>query len=171
MTEGHKAPAPGKFTSPIGDRYLEDYVPGGVHEFGEALVTEQEIIEFARRYDPQDFHTDPLKAAQSRFGGLIASGWLTCALMMRMLTDHYLTRNASLSSPGLDEVRWLAPVRPGDVLHARVTVLEARRSSSKPDRGILRSKIEVLNQRGEAVMTMLALNLIACRSTPASESP
>ena len=168
MNKDHNAPVPGNFTGPIDDRYLEDYVPGSVHEFGEMLVTKQEIIEFARRYDPQDFHTDAVKAAGSRFGGLIASGWLTCALMMRMLTDHYLTRNASLSSPGLDEVRWLAPVRPGDVLHSRVTVLEARRSSSKPDRGILRSKIEVLNHRGEVVMTMLAMNLIACRSVPAT---
>lgn len=166
MTEDRQTPAPDKFAGPIDDRYLEDYLPGAVHEFGEALVTEQEIIEFARRYDPQDFHTDPVKAARSRFGGLIASGWLTCALMMRMYTNHYLTRNASLSSPGLDEVRWLAPVRPEDVLHARVTVLEARRSSSKPDRGILRSKIEVLNQRGEAVMTMIAMNLVACRCVP-----
>jgi len=166
MNENHPTSAPDKFASPIDDRYLEDYVAGAVHEFGEVLVTEQEIIEFARRYDPQDFHTDPVKAARSRFGGLIASGWLTCALMMRMYTDHYLTRNASLSSPGLDEVRWLSPVRPDDVLHARVTVLEARRSSSKPDRGILRSKIEVLNQRGEVVMTMVAMNLVAGRSAP-----
>lgn len=168
MNEDRNAPGTGKFTSPIDDRHLEDYVPGDVHEFGAALVTEQEIVEFARRYDPQDFHTDAVKAAGSRFGGLIASGWLTCALMMRMFADHYLTRNASLSSPGLDEVRWLAPVRPGDVLHARVTVLEARRSSSKPDRGILRSKIEVLNDRGEVVMTMLAMNLVTCRSVPAT---
>lgn len=156
----------GSFTGPIDDRYFEDYVPFGVHEFGEVLVTEQEIIEFAKRYDPQDFHTDSVKAAQSRFGGLIASGWLTCALMMRMYADNYLTKNASLSSPGLDEVRWLAPIRPGDVLRARVTVLEARRSSSKPDRGIVRSKIEVLNHHSEVVMTMVAMNLVACRSAP-----
>ena len=153
----------GNFASPIDGRYFEDYIPGAVHEFGHAAVTEQEIVEFAQRYDPQDFHTDPAKAAQSRFGGLIASGWLTCALTMRMLTDHYLTRNASLSSPGIDELRWLAPVRPGDVLSARVTVLEARRSSSKPDRGVVRSKMEVLNQAGVVVMSMMAMNIIACR--------
>ena len=152
------------FTSPIDDRYFEDYIPGSVHCIGEAAVTEQEIVEFAQRYDPQDFHTDPAKAAQSRFGGLIASGWLTCALMMRMFAAHYLTKNASLASPGIDEVRWLVPVRPGDVLSARVTVLEAKRSASKPDRGIVRSKIEVLNQKGEAVMTMIAMNFIACRT-------
>src|SRR5512143_2501053 len=142
------------FASPIDDRYFEDYRPGAIHEFGEAAVTEQEIIEFAQRYDPQDFHTDPIKAAKTRFGGLIASGWLTCGLMMCMYSDHYLTKNASLASPGLDEVRWLAPVRPGDTLSMRVTVLEARRTS-KPDRGMVRSKIEVLNQRREAVMSMV----------------
>lgn len=168
MNEDHNAPAPGKSTRPVDERYLEDCVPGGVHEFGEALVSGQESVEFARRYDPQDFHTDQANAVRSRFGGLIASGWLACALMMRMYTGHYLARNASLSSPGLDEARWLAPVRPGEVLHARVTVLEARRSSSKPDRGILRSKSEVLNHLGELVMTMPAMNLIACRAAPAT---
>jgi acyl dehydratase len=152
------------FANPIDDRYFEDYIPGSVHCFGEAAVTEDEIIAFARRYDPQDFHTDPAKAAHTRFGGLIASGWMTCGMMMRLYTGHYLTRNASLASPGIDELRWLAPVRPGDVLSCRVTVLEARRSASKPDRGIVRSKIEVLNQTGAAVMTMLAMNLISCRS-------
>jgi len=163
MREQMNSPVIGTFTTSIDDRYLEDYIPGAIHQFGEIPVTEKEIIEFAKRYDPQDFHADPVKASQSRFGGLIASGWLTCALMMRVLTDHYLTKNASLSSPGIDEVRWLAPVRPGDVLTARVTVLDVRRSSSKPDRGLVRSKIEVLNQRGEVVMTVVAMNLIASR--------
>lgn len=166
MADRQDMPSTEGITSPIDNRYFEDYLPGSVHKFGQIAVTEQEIIEFAKRYDPQEFHTDPLKAATSRFGGLIASGWLTCALMMRMFTDHYLTKNASLSSPGLDEVRWLAPVRPGDVLSTRVTVLEARRSSSKPDRGIVYSKIEVLNQRREVVMTMVVMNLIACRHNP-----
>lgn len=168
MKSENGASTQGQFASPIDDRYFEDYVPGSVHRFGQAAVTAEEIVEFARRYDPQDFHTDPVKAAASRFGGLIASGWLTCALTMRMLTDHYLTKNASLSSPGLDELRWLAPVRPGDILSARVTVLEARRSSSKPDRGIVRSKMEVLNQAGDVVMTMIAMNLIACRDVPSA---
>ena len=168
MTQETTKSQPGQFASPIDDRYFEDYVQGSVHDFGQALVSEEEIIEFARRYDPQDFHVDPAKALQTRFGGLIASGWLTCGLMMRMYSDHYLTRNASLASPGLDEVRWLAPVRPGDTLSMRVTVVEARRSASKPDRGLVRSKIEVLNQRGEVVMSMLAMNLVACRSQPSS---
>ncbi|MCK2089655.1 MaoC family dehydratase [Thauera aromatica] len=160
------APRAGAFATPIDDRYFEDYLPGAVHRFGEMRVSEREIIEFARRYDPQDFHTDPAKAADTMFGGLIASGWMTCGLMMRMYAEHYLSANASLSSPGLDELRWLVPVRPDDVLSTRVTVIEARRSASKPDRGIVRSKIEVLNQRGEVVLSMLAINLVGCRTAP-----
>lgn len=159
-------PAPPRhdgFTSPIDDRYFEDYIPGAVHRFGEIRITEHDIIAFASRYDPQDFHTDPVKAAATVFGGLIASGWMTGSLMMRMYADHYLSHNASLASPGLDELRWPAPVRPDDVLSTRVTIVEARRSVSKPDRGIVRSKIEVLNQRDEVVMSMLAMNLIGCR--------
>jgi acyl dehydratase len=152
------------FVSRIDDRYFEDYVPGSVHEFGEIAVNAEEIIEFAQRYDPQDFHTDPEAAAKSRFGGLIASGWQTCGLMMRLYSEHYLTKNASLASPGIDELRWLIPVRPEDTLTMRVTVAEARRSKSKPDRGLVRSAIEVLNQKGEIVMTMLAMNLITCRN-------
>lgn len=156
-----------KFAGRIDDRYFEDYVPGVVHEFGEIVVGAEEIMEFAKRYDPQDFHTDPDAAAKTRFGGLIASGWLTCGMMMRLFSDHYLTKNASLSSPGIDELRWLAPVRPGDVLSLRVTVAEARRSASKPDRGLVRSAIQVLNQKGEVVMTMMAMNLITCRNSVA----
>ncbi|HSN31233.1 MAG TPA: MaoC family dehydratase [Ideonella sp.] len=163
MTDQPAARARAAFATPIDDRWFEDYVPGAVHEFGAVPVTELEIVEFARRYDPQDMHTDTAKAAASRFGGLIASGWLTCGLMMRMYTEHYLSANASLASPGIDELRWPAPVRPGDVLGMRVTIIEARRSKSKPDRGLVRSAIEVLNQRGEVVMTMTAMNLIGCR--------
>ncbi|HEV3051841.1 MAG TPA: MaoC/PaaZ C-terminal domain-containing protein [Longimicrobium sp.] len=109
------------------------------------------------------FHTDPEAAKRTEYGGLIASGWHTAALMMRMYSDHYLSHVATLVSPGVDEVRWLLPVRPGDVLSLRVTVLEARRSRSKPDRGLVRSAVEVLNQRREAVMTMTGLNFIRCR--------
>lgn len=151
------------FSSPIDQRYFEDYLPCAVHRFGEMHVTEDEIIEFARRYDPQDFHTDPERAAGTTFGGLIASGWMTCGMMMRMYSEHYLTHNASLASPGVDELRWLQPVRPGDVLSLRVTVVEARRSRSKPDRGLVRSRIEVLNQRDEVVLSMLAMNMVGCR--------
>jgi acyl dehydratase len=143
--------------------YFEDYVVGTVHEFGSIAVEESEVIDFARRFDPQPFHIDPAAAKQSVFGGLIASGWHTAAMMMGMIVEHYLAQSASLGSPGIDELRWLKPVRPGDTLTARVTVLESRRSRSKPDRGIVYSLIEVLNQHQEMVMTLKALNLIRCR--------
>jgi acyl dehydratase len=143
--------------------YFEDYVVGTVHEFGSIVVEEAEVIDFARRFDPQPFHIDPAAAKQSVFGGLIASGWHTAAMMMGMIVEHYLAQSASLGSPGIDELRWLKPVRPGDTLTARVTVLESRRSRSKPDRGIVYSLIEVLNQHQEMVMTLKALNLIRCR--------
>jgi acyl dehydratase len=138
-------------------------VIGSVHEFGSIAVEEAEMINFARRFDPQPFHIDPEAAKQSIFGGLIASGWHTASLMMRLFVDHYLSHVASLGSPGVDELRWLRPVFPGDKLSMRVTVLEASLSRSKPDRGIVRSYIEVLNQSSEVVMTMKAVNLLRCR--------
>lgn len=151
------------FTVPVEDRYFEDYVAGSVHEFGPVSVTREEIIEFATRYDPQVFHTDPEAAEQTVFGGLIASGWHTGAIMMRLLVENYLSHVASLGSPGIDELRWTKPVRPGDELTVRVTVTETRRSRSKPDRGIVRSFVEVLNQDREVVMTVNAVNLMWCR--------
>jgi acyl dehydratase len=150
------------FTTPIEDRYFEDYVAGAVHECGCIAVEEDEIIAFGKRFDPQPFHTDPEAAAQSAFGGLIASGWHTASLMMRLFVDHYLSAVASLSSPGVDELRWLKPVRAGDKLSLRVTVTETNRSRSKPDRGVVHSFIEVRNQQYEIVMTMKALNLLRC---------
>ncbi len=100
------------FKTPIQDRYFEDYVPGTVHEFGSIAVMEAEMIDFARRFDPQPFHTDAMAANQSVFGGLIASGWYTASLTMRLLVDHYISHVASLGSPGVDELRWLKPVVP-----------------------------------------------------------
>lgn len=144
-------------------RYFEDYLPGAVHEFGRVAVSEADIVAFAQRFDPQPFHVDPEAARASHFGGVIASGWHTGGLMMRMFAEHYLAPVSSLGSPGVDELRWPRPVRPGDVLSLRVTVLDTRRSASRPDRGIVRSLIEVLNQQGEVVMSMRAVNLIACR--------
>ncbi|HUZ37803.1 MAG TPA: MaoC family dehydratase [Streptosporangiaceae bacterium] len=145
------------------ERYFEDFIPGLVQEFGPTVVDEAEIVEFARQYDPQPIHTDPQWARTGPFGGLIASGWHTAALMMRLLVDQYLPSAASLASPGIDELRWLQPVRPGDELRVRVTVIEARASRSKPDRGLLRSRIEVLGRDGSAVMTLIALNMIRRR--------
>ncbi len=152
---------------PVDDRYFEDFVAGTVAEFGPIAVDEAEIIAFARRFDPQPIHTNPAAAAAGPFGGLIASGWHTASLVMRVLVEQYLARRASLASPGIDELRWLQPVRPGDVLRVRTTVLEARRSRSKPDRGLVRTKIEALNQNGQVVMSMAAMNLFRCRDPEA----
>lgn len=151
------------FAAPVENRWLEDYQAGSVHEFGSILVDEDEVLAFGRRFDPQVFHTDPQAARKTEYGGLIASGWHTAALMMRMYSDHYLSHVATLVSPGVDELRWMLPVRPGDVLSIRVTIVEARRSRSRPDRGIVRSAVEVLNQRREVVMTVTANNFILCR--------
>ncbi len=146
-------------------RYFEDYVEGAVLEAGPIDVSEEEIIEFARRYDPQAMHVDPVAAAEGRFGGLIASGWHTAALMMRMFATGFLSPASSVASPGIDELRWLQPVRPGDRLSLRVTVLEARRSRSRPGEGIVRSLVEVLNQHGAVAMSLKSVSFIACRPT------
>jgi acyl dehydratase len=149
---------------PPAERYFEDYHVGLMDEFGEITVTAEEIVGFARRYDPQTMHVDPDWAAQGPFGGLIASGWHTGSLMMRLFAEHYLSKVAALASPGIDELRWVRPVRPGDRLRVRVTVLEANRSRSKPDRGMVRSLVEVLNQNDEVVMSMKPMNLLRCRN-------
>jgi len=151
------------FQTSAENRFFEDYVPGSVHEFSGVSLDESEMIDFARRYDPQPFHTDPEAAKGSVYGGLIASGWMTAGLMMRLFVEHYLPVGASLGSPGVDELRWLKPVRPGDSLLLRVTVSKTKRSRTKPDRGIVHSYIEVLNQNREVAMTMKAMNLILCR--------
>lgn len=145
------------------NRWFDDYIPGAVHDLGEIVVDEAEVIAFAARYDPQPFHLDHEAAAHSSFGGLVASGWHTASMMMRPLAERYLPRAASLSSPGIDDLRWLAPVRPGDRLHIVARVIDARVSRSKPDRGIVRTAIEVRNAAGVLVMSMTAMNLIACR--------
>jgi acyl dehydratase len=148
-----------------GDQCFEDFVPGSVRTFGRVLVKEQEIIEFARRYDPQVFHTDPVAARKTPYGGLVASGWHTAAMAMRLIVEHHLSHVVSVGSPGVDEVRWLKPVRPGDELSVRVTVLEARRSESKPDRGVIRSLVEVLNQDGAVVMSFKGVSILLCRDS------
>jgi acyl dehydratase len=151
------------FARPITDRYLEDYVEGDVHHFGTIAVEADELIAFAKRFDPQVMHTDPEEAKKTLFGGLIASGWYSAGLMMRLYVEHYLTHVASLASPGLDELRWLKPVRPGDALSVRVTVLKTVPSRSKPDRGAVTSFVEVINQAGDIVMTFKVVNIIGKR--------
>lgn len=151
------------FNQPKDQRYFEDYRVGSVHEYGPVKVSAGEIIEFAQRYDPQPMHTDPNAAKNTPFGELIASGWHTAAVMMRLFVDQYLSSVASLASPGMDQLRWTAPVRPGDQLYVRIIVVNARRSESKPDRGIVSSAIKVFNQNNQTVMTMTALNIFLCR--------
>jgi acyl dehydratase len=143
--------------------YLEDASAGDILELGSRTVSEAEILAFARDFDPQPFHIDPEAAARSIFGGIIASGWHTCALTMRLMVDNFLCRVASLGSPGVEQIRWLRPVRPGDTLTARIVVLDVRASQSKPDRGAVRMRTEVTNQAGELVMTMESTGLVSRR--------
>ena len=151
------------FAAPIDDRYFEDYTPGAVYEYGYITVSEADILDFARAFDPQPIHVDPAFAAQGPFGGLIASGWHTAGIMMRLFADHCLSRVASLASPGIDELRWPAPVRPGDSLWLRATFVETRRSRSKPDRGLVRTEAELINQNDQVVLTLTAMNIIRAR--------
>jgi acyl dehydratase len=148
-------------------RYLEDFRVGDVTEFGPVEVTEQEIVDFASRYDPQPFHVDPEAARETMYGGLIASGWHTTALFMGMFVRAVLRDSASLGSPGVEEIRWRAPVRPGDHLHARSTILDVRDSSTDPHRGTVFTLNEVLNQDDVVVMTLKARGFFAKRpATP-----
>ncbi|MBV8122601.1 MAG: MaoC family dehydratase [Burkholderiaceae bacterium] len=133
---------------------FEDFHAGRVLEFGDRKVTREEIISFASAYDPQPFHLDEEAARRSVLGGLSASGWHTCAMTMRMMCDGYLNHSTSQGSPGLDNIRWLKPVRPGDTLRVRMTVLEARASQSRPAIGLVHSQWEVFNQHDDKVMTM-----------------
>ncbi|MGW0686156.1 MaoC family dehydratase [Streptomyces sp. NPDC002754] len=151
------------FNTPAEKRYFEDYVPGSTYTFGSITVTEQAILRFAGEFDPQDIHTDPEAAGTGPFGGLIASGWHTASVMMRLYADHYVSKVASLASPGIDELRWPRPVRPGDSLSIRATVRAARPSRTKHDRGLVHTDVEVLNQHGETVLTLTAMNLLLRR--------
>jgi acyl dehydratase len=144
-------------------RYFEDYAPGTTVDCGSFSLSEADIIAFAKEYDPQPFHVDPVAAKAGPFGGLIASGWHTTSMMMRQLVDNYVSPESSLGAAGVDELRWLKPVRPGDTLHIRATVLEARRSSSKPDRGVVKTLMELTNQDGDLVMKLTAINFILLR--------
>ena len=144
-------------------RYFEDIRPGDVIQLGSVEVTRDEIVEFASRYDPQPFHLSEAAGARSPYGGLIASGWHTAAMFMRLFVDGVLRDAASLGSPGVEDLRWLHPVRPGDVLTGSVRVVETRPSDSNPGRGTVITESEALNQRGEVVMQMRARGFFARR--------
>jgi acyl dehydratase len=145
---------------------FEDFQPGERRSFGPRVLSRDEIVAFARDWDPQPFHLDEAAAARSPFGGLIASGWQTASLCMRLVVDGMLADSTSMGSPGVDELRWLKPVRPGDALSVEVTVLEVTPSKSKSDRGSVKVSYRCTNQTGEAVMTMVA-RILFLRRTPA----
>lgn len=134
--------------------WWEDFGVGHEREFGGHTLTKEEIVRFAREFDPQPFHLDEEVAKQSLFGALAASGWHTCSLVMRMMCDAYLLDAASLGSPGLENIKWLKPVLVGDTLRVRMTVLEARVMNSRPTVGLVRSQWQALNQRDEPVLSM-----------------
>jgi acyl dehydratase len=135
-------------------RAFEDFSCGQVIELREYEVSQKQMIEFAKIYDPQQFHTDPSAAARSPYGGLIASGWLTTAIFMRMQCDSFMADSTCIGSPGVDEIRWLKPVRPGDRLRGTNEVVAVKPSRSKPDRGVVFSKVEIYNQDDVLVMTL-----------------
>ena len=145
-------------------RYWEDFAVGDVTELDEVVVTEAEIIEFAERYDPQPFHIDPAAAKDGPFGGLIASGWHTAAVFMSIFVRGILLDSASMGSPGVDQLRWTAPVRPGDRLRGRVTVTDAQPSATNPKRGTIFTTSEVFNQDDVLVMRMQARGFFARRA-------
>jgi acyl dehydratase len=151
------------FPTPPSERFFEDYKVGATYVCGSFAMTETEIIEFASRYDPQAMHVDRELAASGPFGEIIASGWHTVARTMRLVVENFLPHNG-LAAPGIDELRWPRPVRPGDMLTLHGTILEARRSRTKPDRGLLHTLLEVLNQRGEVVMSMKPMNFVRLRN-------
>ena len=143
--------------------YWEDFHPGSKEFMGRILVDRDEVIEFGRKYDPQPFHVDELAAKESLYGSIIASGWHTCSMVMRLMCDSYLINSASLGSPGMESVKWLLPAYPKDELSAYRTVLETRKSSSKPDRGIVKTLWEVYNQKDELIMSMVGVNFFLKR--------
>jgi acyl dehydratase len=143
--------------------HLDDLAAGQVHHLGHHVITREEIVTFARAYDPQSFHLDDEAAAASIYGGLIASGWHTVCIFMRLFADGLLDRAAAMGSPGIDELRWLQPVRPGDTLHARVEVVEVRPSRSKPDRGMVRLRSVVTNQTDAEVLSFFAMVMFGRR--------
>jgi acyl dehydratase len=151
-------------------QFYEDLVVGEVHRFGAYAVTREDVIGFAQKYDPQPFHLDDAAAAATHFGRLSASGWHTCAMTMAMLVDrHKHNGHQGLGSPGVDELRWLRPVYPGDTLSVETEVLEKRRSATRPDRGIFHTATRVFNQDGVMVMSMTSRAMIRTRDPAARD--
>ncbi|OUR78559.1 acyl dehydratase [Alphaproteobacteria bacterium 46_93_T64] len=147
-------------------KYWEDFKADQTEEFGHREVSEKEVIEFATEFDPQSFHIDPVAAKDHFFGGIIASGWHTGSMLMRMIVDEQISNSASMGSPGMDELRWISPVRPGETLHVRSEVLETNLHRKKTDRGFVKFRYTVLNQDDQTKMTMISSILFGCRTAP-----
>jgi acyl dehydratase len=143
--------------------YFEDFTPGSVDTYGPRIVTREEIIEFAALYDPQPMHLDEEAGRASMLGGLAASGWHSCAIVMRMICDWFVLDSASWGGPGVDEIKWIKPVRPGDALTLRRTILDKRVSKSRPEMGFVPFSYELLNQAGDVVLTMTTPMMISLR--------
>ncbi|WP_052460869.1 MaoC family dehydratase [Microbacterium gorillae] len=151
------------FAAARDERWFEDYSTGTTSSCGPLEVTQDDILDFAEKFDPQPIHLDSESAQNGPFGGLIASGWHTASLMMRLYADHYLSHPASLGGPGIDALRWVAPVRPGDELTLHTTVAASRRSKKQPEKGIVHTNVELTNQRDEVVFTCTVINMIRTR--------
>ena len=145
-------------------RYFEDINVGDCSEFGQYLVTEEEIINFGKKFDPQPFHTSKKEAKETSVGTLIASGWHTCSIFMRLFVDEYLEGGNGMPSPGVNEIKWLKPVKPGDTISVKITVDSLRKSKSNPNRGIISNFCEVINQNNEIVLSMNTIGFIPIRN-------
>jgi acyl dehydratase len=150
--------------------HWEDFTPGQVTECGSRLITRAEIIAFAAEYDPQPMHLDEAAARANLLGGLVASGWHSCCILMRMLSDNFLKDASFLGSPGLEEVKWLAPIRPGERIGARAIVLETRASRSRRDIGFVKFRFELVNVANQAVMIMILSPMFGRRAAAATEA-
>jgi acyl dehydratase len=148
--------------------YWEDFTPGRVFEHGPYRVARDEMIAFAAEFDPQPFHLDEAAARATMFGGLAASGWYSCSVLMRMMADAFVLRSSSRGAPGVEDVKWLAPIRPDDDLHMRAEVLDTRVSNSRPDMGFVRIGFELCNGAGQRVMTLVSTMMMGRREDPAA---
>lgn len=144
-------------------KYFEDFPPGTLIDCGSRMVSKEEIIRFAREFDPQPFHIDEAAAAKTHFGGVVASGWHSGSLAMRMVVDHVMQDSSCMGSPGMDRMRWLKPLRADTRIHVKFRVLEAEPSKSRPDRGRLKVVFELYDDKGELLMDCIAIVLFGCR--------
>lgn len=151
--------------TPQQKRHWEDFAPGQVFEHGPRRITREEIVAYAREFDPQPFHLDEEAARRSMLGGLCASGWHSCCILMRMAAESFVLNSSSMGAPGVDEVRWLAPVRPGDELTLRATVLSTRASGSRPDMGLVNVLLELFDAGGTCVMSLKAPMMFGRRNS------